>query len=237
MTPELIVALDVPDRSAIGPLVDSLPPEIRWYKIGLEAFAAEGPAALEPLRSRGKNIFLDLKLHDIPRTVERAVRAAAAHGAGLVTVHASGGRAMLEAAVKAAREAGENRPRLLAVTLLTSLDAGDLAELGVTRSPGDQIEALARLAIDSGIDGLVCSVHEVGALRRKLGPGPLLVTPGIRLPGGEVGDQKRIGTPAEAARAGATHLVVGRPVLDAPDPAAAARKMLEALSWPPTQGR
>jgi len=229
MPPELIIALDVPDRAAIGPLVDSLPADIRWYKIGLEAFAADGPAALTPLQERGKKIFLDLKLHDIPRTVARAVRAAADHGVGLLTVHASGGRAMLEAAAQAARDCGETRPRILAVTVLTSLDASDLADLGIHRSPGEQVQALARLALAAGVDGLVCSAQEVGALRQQVGPGPLLVTPGIRMPGGEVGDQKRVATPAEAARAGATHLVVGRPVLEAADPAAAARILLDAL--------
>jgi orotidine-5'-phosphate decarboxylase len=221
MKPEIIVALDVPSSREIGPVVDRLPQSLRWYKAGLELFCAEGPAALAPLHERGCEIFLDLKLHDIPRTVERAVKSAAKLNVRLLTLHACGGRAMLEAAALAARSAGPNRPKLLAVTVLTSMDAKDLGEVGVNRSPSDQVKALAELAIAAGIDGLVCSPQEVGDLRKRLGPEPLLVTPGIRLPGGELGDQKRVATPGSAARDGATHLVIGRPILEAPDPAAA----------------
>lgn len=229
MPADLIIALDVPESAAIGPIVDRLPPGIAWYKVGLEMFAAEGPRALDPLRERGKSVFLDLKLHDIPRTVERAVRSAARHGAGLLTVHASGGREMLRAAAQAAREAGPGGPRILAVTVLTSLDGSDLEAMGVGRTPSEQVLALAGLALEAGVDGWVCSVREAAGLRAAYGAGPLLVTPGIRLPTDDAGDQKRIGTPADALRAGATHLVVGRPVLDAPDPAAAARALLDAI--------
>lgn len=229
MPAELIIALDVPEAAAMGPIVDALPKEIAWYKVGLEIFAAEGPRALDPLRERGKRVFLDLKLHDIPRTVARAVRSAARHGAGLLTVHASGGREMLKAAAEAARECGPGGPRILAVTVLTSLDASDLEAMGVRRTPSEQVLALAGLALEAGADGWVCSVQEAAGLRAAYGPAPLLVTPGIRLPTDDVGDQKRIGTPADALRAGATHLVVGRPVLDAPDPAAAARALLDAI--------
>lgn len=221
MKPEIIVALDVPSSREIGPLVDRLPKSLRWYKAGLELFCAEGPAALAPLHERNCNIFLDLKLHDIPRTVERAVKSAAQHNVRLLTLHACGGRAMLEAAAQAAKSAGPNRPKLLAVTVLTSMDAKDLGEVGVNRSPSDQVKALAELAIAAGIDGLVCSPQEVGELRKRLGAEPLLVTPGIRLPGGELGDQKRVATPGSAARDGATHLVIGRPILEAADPIAA----------------
>ena len=227
---ELIVALDVPDSSSIGGIVDRLPDEVRWYKVGLELFAAEGPTALEPLVARGRHIFLDLKLHDIPRTVERAVRAAARHGVGLVTLHAAGGRAMIAAAAEAARGAGPTAPKLLAVTVLTSLDASDLAAIGVGRSPSDQVLALADLALSAGADGIVCSPQEAAAMRTRFGAGPLLVTPGIRLPADAVGDQKRVATPAGAVRDGATHLVVGRPILEAADPAAAARRVLADMA-------
>lgn len=227
---ELIVALDVSETSAIGAVVDRLPDEVRWFKVGLELFTAEGPSALTPLAERNRSIFLDLKLHDIPRTVERAVRAAARHGVGLLTLHAAGGRSMLEAAAGAARDLGPNAPRLLAVTVLTSLDAADLAELGVNRAPADQALALADLALESGIDGLVCSPREAAALRDRIGPGPLLVTPGVRLPDDDVGDQKRVSTPAAAVRDGATHLVVGRPILEAADPADAARRILADMA-------
>ncbi|MBP7275524.1 MAG: orotidine-5'-phosphate decarboxylase [Kiritimatiellae bacterium] len=229
MSAELIVALDVPDGSAIPGLLNRMPPALQWYKIGLELFCAEGPAALAPLRDAGKRIFLDLKLHDIPRTVERAVASAARHGAGLLTLHASGGPEMIRAAARARDAAGPSAPRLLAVTVLTSLDATDLDTLGVHRSPADQAAALARMAVDAGADGIVCSAQEAGRLRALLGPGPLMVTPGIRLPSDAVGDQKRVSTPGAAVRAGATHLVVGRPILDAPSPADAVRAILSDM--------
>lgn len=206
-----------------------LPPEISFCKVGLELFCAEGPAVLERVHGEGWRVFLDLKLHDIPRTVARAVRAAALHGVELLTVHASGGRAMLQAAAEAAREAGEDRPRLVAVTTLTSLDAGDLAELGIGRGLREQALALTALALEAGIDGVVTSVHEAAALRKQFGPEPLLVTPGIRMPSDRAEDQKRIATPAQAAAAGASYLVIGRSITDAADPAAAARAALDDL--------
>ncbi|MDK2857483.1 MAG: orotidine-5-phosphate decarboxylase [Verrucomicrobiota bacterium] len=220
MEPALIVALDVPTLAEMEKAVHRLPDSIEWYKVGLELFCADGPAVLEPLKKRNKKIFLDLKLHDIPRTVANAVKTAASHGVDLITVHAIGGRAMLEAAAGAARECIDP-PKLVAVTTLTSLSQDDFKDLGIERSVSDQALALGKLAIDSGIDGLVTSAHEAGALRREF-PQALLVTPGIRLPGGDVGDQKRIATPAFAIQQGATHLVVGRPILQADDPAAAA---------------
>lgn len=227
---ELIVALDVPDAAAIDRIVRRLPDEVRWYKVGLELFAAEGPRALEPLAALGRRVFLDLKLHDIPRTVERAVRAAARHGVGLMTLHAAGGRAMIEAAAEAARGEGPAAPKLLAVTVLTSLDASDLAAIGVGRSPADQVLALADLALSAGADGIVCSPREAAAMRTRFGAAPLIVTPGIRLPSDAVGDQKRVATPAGAVRDGATHLVVGRPILDAADPGEAARRVLADMA-------
>jgi len=219
MKPALIVALDVPTIKEMEAALDRLPDAVEWYKVGLELFCAEGPAILEPLKKRNKKIFLDLKLHDIPRTVANAVKTAASHGVNLMTVHAIGGRAMLEAAAEAARECS-NPPRLVAVTTLTSLSQDDFTDLGIARSISDQALALGELALSSGIDGLVTSAHEAGALRKKF-PSALLVTPGIRMPGGAAGDQKRVATPAFAVQQGATHLVVGRPILQAENPAAA----------------
>ncbi len=229
MPSELIVALDVPESKNIPAILDALPPEIRFFKVGLELFCAEGPDALQPLRERNLSIFLDLKLHDIPNTVERAVHSAARLGVKLLTVHTCGGRAMLAAAAKAAREYGDNAPAIIGVTTLTSLNLDDFNDLGITRTLPDQALALGRLAQSSGIDGLVTSVHEAAALRAALGSEMLLVTPGIRLPTDDIGDQKRIATPAAAVRAGSNYLVVGRPILAAANPMAAARAMLENM--------
>lgn len=219
MEPALIVALDVPTRKEMEATLDRLPDSIEWYKVGLEIFCAEGPDVLAPLKARNKKIFLDLKLHDIPRTVANAVKTAAGHGVNLMTVHAIGGRAMLEAAAEAARECA-NPPKLVAVTTLTSLSQDDFTDLGISRTVSEQALALGELAIRSGIDGLVTSAHEAGALRERF-PDALLVTPGIRMPGGDVGDQKRVATPSFAVKQGATHLVVGRPIVQAENPAAA----------------
>ena len=217
MNPALIVALDVPSLKEMEAALNRLPETIEWYKVGLELFCAEGPAVLEPLKKRNKKIFLDLKLHDIPQTVANAVKTAASHGVNLMTVHAIGGRAMLEAAAKAAREC-DNPPKLVAVTTLTSLSQNDFADLGIDRTVSEQALALGELAISSGIDGMVTSAHEAGALRNAF-PDAVLVTPGIRMPDGDVGDQKRVATPAFAVQQGSSHLVVGRPIMQADDPA------------------
>jgi orotidine-5'-phosphate decarboxylase len=224
---DLIVALDVPNAAAIAPIVDQLPAAVSYYKVGLELFIAEGPKALDPLKKRRKRIFLDLKLHDIPRTVERAVRSAASLGVDLLTVHATGGRAMLRAAADAANESGL---KLVAVTTLTSLDQSDLTDVGITRTVADQTAAVGKLAIESGIHGLVCSPLEVGAFRKTLGPDPVLVTPGIRPAGADVGDQKRISTPADAVRDGSSLLVVGRPIVQASNPGDAAQLVLDQMA-------
>lgn len=229
MQPELIVALDIPSSRALPALLRSLPGEILWYKVGLELFAAEGPRALSELRAHGKKIFLDLKLHDIPHTVERAVAAAAQHGVELLTLHAAGGRAMLQAATRAAQALGPKAPRLIAVTTLTSLTQTDLTETGISRQLPDQTLALAELALDCRLDGLVAAVADVEQLRRSFGPAPLLITPGIRPTGSALGDQKRVATPAMATQAGANFLVVGRPILEAPDPRAAAEAILNEI--------
>ena len=227
---ELIVALDVPSPEAVPPVVDALGGAVGFYKIGLELFCAGGPEVVRAVAARGCRVFLDLKLHDIPRTVERAVAAAARLRVDLMTLHAAGGRAMIAAAAAAARACpSDRRPKLLAVTMLTSLEASDLADLGIGRGMPEQVAALARLALEAGADGVVCSPQEVGRLRANLPPGALLVTPGVRPAGADLGDQKRVATPAAAVRDGATHLVVGRPILEAPDPAAAARAILAEM--------
>lgn len=224
---EIIVALDVPDVAAMRETLQAMSDDIGWYKVGLELFCSEGPSVLDPLKELNKSIFLDLKLHDIPRTVGNAVKTAAAHGVNLMTVHAVGGRAMLEEAARAAASC-EHPPKLVAVTTLTSLNEDDFEDLGIERSVEEQAVALGRLAMESGIDGLVTSAHEARALREAF-PDALLVTPGIRMPSGDVGDQKRVATPSFAAEQGATHLVIGRPIVQAEDPVAAAAILLDDL--------
>jgi orotidine-5'-phosphate decarboxylase len=225
---DLIVALDVPNAAAMELKLQQMPEFVEWYKVGLELFCAEGPAVLEPLKKRGKKIFLDLKLHDIPRTVGNAVKTAAEHGVNLMTVHAIGGRAMLEEAVRAAK-ACENPPKLVAVTTLTSLSQDDFEDLGIKRTVSEQAIELGRLAISSGIDGMVTSAHEAKALREAF-PEAILVTPGIRMPEGDLGDQKRVATPSFAVAQGATHLVVGRPIVQADDPVLAAVAIFEDMN-------
>lgn len=226
MKPQIIVALDVPNAAAVPPLLARLPAEIVWFKVGLELFIAEGPAVTRTLSAQGKKIFLDLKLHDIPRTVANAVSSAGRLGVSLMTVHAAGGRAMMAAAAESAAALGADAPQLVAVTTLTSLNSDDLRDIGIGRSLPEQAMALADMALSSGLHGVVTSVHEAGTLRQRFGPAPILVTPGIRPAGGDVGDQKRVATPAAAVKAGATYLVVGRPIVEAADPGTAARAIL-----------
>ncbi len=199
-------------------------------KVGLELFVREGPAAVRLGEELGSAIFLDLKLHDIPETVERAVASAAALGVRYLTLHAAGGPRMLERAVaRADRE--RTGLELLAVTVLTSLDDADLEAVGCRDGASAQAARLARLAVGQGVPGLVCSVAEVGALRHELGPRVTLVTPGIRPAGdAKADDQKRVGTPASAIRAGSSLLVVGRPIRDAADPALAARRIVDEIA-------
>jgi len=228
--PQLIVALDLPSTEEALDLARSLPSTAAHVKVGLELFTAAGPDIIRHLCDLDKKIFLDLKLHDIPRTVERAVHAAARHGAFMMTLHAAGGRAMLSAAASAASSLGPSRPLLVAVTLLTSLDQEDLAEIGVERSPVEQVLALTDLALECGLDGVVCSVHEAAAIRDRHGLKPVLVTPGIRPASGEHGDQKRVATPTAAVRAGSSFLVVGRPIAEASDPEAAAQQIAAEMA-------
>ncbi len=223
----LAVALDYPDAESALKLVDSLGDTCQWFKVGMELYYAAGKPFVQLLRNRGFDIFLDLKLHDIPNTVAGAVRSATQAGAGLLTIHASGGAAMMSAAAEAALAPGS--PRLLAVTVLTSMDANELAGIGITDSPAHQVLRLAKLAKQSGINGLVCSAEEVAAVRAATGPETLLVIPGIRPTGSAIGDQKRIATPQQAIADGASMLVVGRPITRAADPAAATRAILHEI--------
>ncbi len=211
------------------PLIDS----VDGFKLGLEYFVAEGPAGIRAIQSLGKPIFLDLKLHDIPNTVAGAVRSAVALNPAYLTLHAGGGIAMMRAAAEAAADEalrrGVARPKLLAVTVLTSLDASDLAAQAIAATPEAQVVRLANLAKDAGIDGAVCSPKEIVALRRAVGLALALIVPGIRPAWAASGDQKRVMTPAEAARAGADVLVIGRPITGAADPAEAARRIREEI--------
>ena len=225
----LIVALDVPDAASAARLVGQLEGNCCWFKVGMELFTAAGPAVLGPLVRRGHSVFLDLKFHDIPNTVAGAVRSAARLGVRMVNVHAAGGPAML-AAARAALAGVEDPPELLAVTMLTSMDQAQLKATGLDRSPSEQVELLARMSLEAGIRGFVCSAEEVATLRALTGPEGVLVIPGIRPAGSDIADQRRIATPAEALRLGASYLVVGRPITQAPDPAEAAEAILKEMA-------
>jgi orotidine-5'-phosphate decarboxylase len=227
MTPSdrICAALDFPSFAAAEPFARAVAPHVGMLKVGLELFVAEGPPAVRAAAALGRPVFLDLKLHDIPNTVEGAARSAAASGAALLTVHVAGGAEMIRAAVRGAGPA----VRVLAVTVLTSLDAAALDSVGLAGPPEAAVVRLARVAVGAGAGGIVCSPHEVGAVRAAVGPGPLLVVPGVRPPGAARGDQARVATPAEAVRAGADVIVVGRPLRDAPDPARAAAELAAAL--------
>ncbi len=224
----LIVALDYPTYDQALALLDRLDGACQWFKVGLELYLSSGNRIVHTLKDRGFSVFLDLKLHDIPNTVAAAVRAVAPLGADLLTVHALGGPEMLKAAADAAGSLSQ-APRLLAVTVLTSMDASQLQAIGVSASPADQALTLAAMASSSGISGFVCSPEEAARLRSSL-PDALLVTPGIRPAGAALGDQKRIATPASAITAGASHLVVGRPITQAHDPAEATRHILNEIA-------
>ena len=220
----LIAALDTPNRAEADALVQKLGGVPSWIKIGLELFCAEGPRLVADY-AREHRVMLDLKLHDIPETVSRATARVAALGAGLLTVHAGGGRAMLAAAVAAAGDT-----RILAVTVLTSLDDADLAQIGARGPVGELVRQRAQLAIDAGCAGVVASPHEVATVRAIAPVDFLIVTPGVRPAGTSAGDQKRVMTPRQARAAGADLVVVGRPLRDAPDPAAAARAVVTELT-------
>lgn len=223
----VIVALDVPDSGQALELIGRLDGLIQWFKIGLELYLSEGNKIVDEIRGKGYSVFLDLKLHDIPNTVAGAVRSASRAGAQMLTLHAGGGPAMMTAAAEAA--AGLPAvPKLLAVTVLTSMDQAQLQAVGVSASPAEQVLRLARAGWDADIRGFVSSADEAAAMRRSF-PEATLVIPGIRPAGSAAGDQKRVATPAAAIAAGADYLVIGRPISQAADPAMAAAAILKEI--------
>ena len=235
MKTELIVALDFPNAQAALNLAQQLNGIVRHCKVGKELFVAEGPAVVRSLREMGMNVFLDLKFHDIPNTVAKACELAVNLGVHLLTVHASGGSEMMRAAsdaVRAATKSQSERPRLLGVTVLTSMDDNSLKEIGVDHTATGQVLHLARLARANGLDGVVASVHEAQLIREECGPDFLIVTPGIRPASDQAQDQKRTATPRQAVEGGANYVVVGRPITASTDPRKASQRVLEELGRP-----
>jgi orotidine-5'-phosphate decarboxylase len=222
MTDKLILALDLDRPEEALELVRLLRPHLSLFKVGSQLFTREGPGFIEDLRAEGVNVFLDLKFHDIPQTVAHAVRSAAALGVRYVTIHASGGLEMMQAAQAAASGGTE----ILAVTVLTSLEDGALRQIGFERTAAEQVVRLARLAVLAGVHGLVCSPHEIELIREQIQEPVKLVTPGVRSGTDGLQDQKRTLSAAEALKRGANHLVIGRPITKAPDPVAATRLLL-----------
>ena len=215
--PKIIIALDYPAAAPALALAERLQPELCRLKVGKELFTASGPALLEQLMRRGFEIFLDLKFHDIPNTTAQACKAAASLGVWMVNVHALGGRKMLEAAHEAIASSAQ-QPKLIAVTMLTSMAQEDLADIGINATPAEMVLRLAMLARDSGLDGVVCSAQEAALLRKHCGNEFCLVTPGIRPEQASLNDQSRVMTPQAALRAGSSYLVIGRPITQAADP-------------------
>lgn len=224
----VVVALDYSLADQALAMADLLDPRLARVKVGKELFTSAGPAVVEALMNKGFDVFLDLKFHDIPNTCAKAVGAAADLGVWMVNVHASGGRRMMEAA-RNELEKRSHQPLLIAVTVLTSMDAADLLELGLDVTPQQQVERLARLAESSGMDGVVCSAQEVGLIRNACSADFCTVTPGIRPAWSAAQDQKRIMTPAEARVAGVDYMVIGRPITQAEQPAAACQRVLDEL--------
>ena len=224
----IIVALDFPSQADALALVERLDPSRCRLKVGKELFTRSGPALVEKLVGSGYEVFLDLKFHDIPNTVAAACRAAADLGVWMVNIHALGGRRMMEAAREAVDKSA-NSPKLIAVSILTSMGQDDLSEIGLPGSPGENVQRLARLAQQAGMDGLVCSPQEVAMLRETLGPAFDLVTPGLRPAWSEKGDQTRITTPSQAIVMGSTYLVIGRPITAAPEPLMALQRIEDEL--------
>jgi orotidine-5'-phosphate decarboxylase len=225
---DLILVLDAPSPRDLAPVLTRLAGTIRWVKVGLEMFTACGPDCVREVADFGFNVFLDLKLHDIPNTVAKAVESVSKLPIRMLTLHTSGGAEMMTWAVKAQRQTAPDL-LLLGVTVLTSMSAQDLASVGVSAAPADQVVHLGRLAVDAGLRGLVCSPLEIAPLRAALPSTVALITPGIRPRDAKADDQTRVMTPAEAAQAGATYVVVGRPIFKAPDPVEAARSILAEL--------
>lgn len=226
----LIVALDVSSAAAAQKIVAAVGDSAFLYKVGKQLFTAEGPAIVRDLVASGRRVFLDLKFHDIPNTVAAAVAEAAKLKVSMLTVHASGGSRMLKAATEAAAASSAAKPLVLGVTVLTSFRDADVQEVGFSGRVVDNVLRLAQLARASGCGGIVTSAKEVAEVRRELGAGFAIVTPGVRPAGSDVGDQARVVTPAEAIAAGASHIVVGRPITAAADPAAAARAIVEEMA-------
>jgi orotidine-5'-phosphate decarboxylase len=226
---KLIVALDVSTAAAAQKIVSAVGDSALTYKVGMQLYTAEGPQVVRDLVASGRRVFLDLKYHDIPTTVAAAVHEAARLGVSMLTVHAAGGGKMLHAAVDAART---NNPALLVlgVTVLTSLDENEMEKVGFRGTVGEEVLRLATMALNNGCKGIVTSAHETAAVRAELGQNFSIVTPGVRPAGSGHGDQARVATPAEAIAAGASHIVVGRPITEAADPAAEARAILEQIS-------
>jgi orotidine-5'-phosphate decarboxylase len=228
----IITALDVEGREPALALIRKLD-KARVFKVGLELFTAEGPGLLRDIRAMGKDVFLDLKMHDIPNTVGEAVRMGVRHGASMMTIHISGGLEMMAKAVEAARIESEKRgtikPILLGVTILTSLKSEDLEMIGMAADAAGQVRRLAGLARKAGMDGIVCSAQEIEIVRAEVGPEVLIVTPGIRPAGADVQDQKRVMTPALAVAKGSDYLVIGRPITRATSPAAAFEAIVAEL--------
>jgi orotidine-5'-phosphate decarboxylase len=229
---ELILALDMEAKADALALLEQVGNGLNWVKVGLQMFTRWGPEFLTQVASRNYRIFLDLKLHDIPNTVASAVRSLAHCPVEMLTLHASGGPEMIEAAKKARDESG-SEVKLIAVTILTSINEGILTEIGLQGPISKRVNALGKMAVESGVDGLVCSPLELNILRENLGNEPLLITPGIRPTRGEIDDQKRVMTPTDAAQAGSSFIVVGRPILNAIDPHAAALQIRDELAHPP----
>ncbi len=229
----IIVPLDVPDRDAAMALVERLTASVGAFKIGKELFVNAGPAIVREVRATGADVFLDLKFHDIPNTVAGAVRAATRLDVQMLTIHSSGGRDMISAAENAAQEESRNSeqslPLVLGVTVLTSMDTGDINEVGVDGDVTAQVKRLAKLASTSGLRGLVCSPMEIELLRAEISREVKLVTPGIRPASSDIQDQKRVMTPAQAVQAGADWLVIGRPITLADDPVSAAKAIVDSL--------
>lgn len=230
ITSPILVALDYADKNAALAFVDNIDPRDCRLKVGKEMFTLFGPQFVRELQQRQFEIFLDLKFHDIPNTAAHAVAAAAELGVWMVNVHASGGARMMTAAREALLPFGKDSPLLIAVTVLTSMEAEDLRGIGIELSPADYAERLALLTKECGLDGVVCSAHEATRLKASCGQAFKLVTPGIRPAGSSAGDQRRIMTPVEAAKAGVDYMVIGRPITQSPEPAETLREILKSLA-------
>ncbi|GAB6262194.1 orotidine-5'-phosphate decarboxylase [Photobacterium sp. R1] len=229
LDPKVIVALDYPTQDEALAFVDRIEPGSCRLKVGKEMFTLFGPDFVRKLHDKGHSVFLDLKFHDIPNTCSRAVKAAADLGVWMVNVHASGGERMMTASREILEPYGKDRPLLIAVTVLTSMEAQDLAGVGITRTPQEHVLSLATLTKNSGLDGVVCSAQEATMLKSHLGTEFKLITPGIRPAGSAAGDQRRVMTPVDAVKAGSDYLVIGRPITQAADPAAVLAEINRSL--------